>query len=301
MRRLAPWLLLSLLVVGTVAAAALGIAQKPSSSSTSTPSQWVAGVLASTERAGSAHFSYTHVTSSPNPELRGSLSGHGVVDFTTGNVRVSEVDHDITFSASGNQPLHPVSSTSTDDAIVIGETIYQENPIPGLAYTTKYRVLPFTALPRSQRGLSLALNASVALDPLRGPYAVASVTDLGPAEVDGAPTSQYEIEYAPLHVCLPHQARQVVTQRPSRVWVDGAGRLVRVRSTLYFSDRLPRSAKVPAAFAALPRGPVTTVATLTFSELGAPVRVAAPPASAIVSGGSTSFGTATATIDTCRD
>jgi hypothetical protein len=298
MRRLAPWLLLSLLVVGTVAAAALGIAQK--SSSSSTPSQWVAGVLASTERAGSAHFSYTHVTSSPNPELRGSLSGHGEVDFTTGNVRVSEVDHDITFSASGNQPLHPVSSTSTDDAIVIGETIYQEIPIPGLALTTRYRVFPFPALPRSQRGLSLALSASVALEALRGPYAVASVTDLGPAEIDGVATSQYEVEYAPLHVCKPHQATQVVTQRPSRIWVDGAGRLVRVRSTMYFSELTPRSAKLPLAFSGSPQGPVTTVATLTFSELGAPVRVAAPPASSIVSGGSTSFGTATS-IGACRD
>jgi hypothetical protein len=301
MRRLAPWLLLSLLVVGTAAAAALGIAQKPSSTptSSSTPSKWVAGVLASTERAGSAHFSYTHVTSSPNPDLRGSLSGHGVVDFTTGDVRVTEVDHDITFSSTGNQPLHPVPTTSTEDAIVIRGTVYQANPIPGVAFTAEYRVLPFPALPRSQRGLSLALNASVALDALRGPNAVASVTDLGPAEVDGAATSQYEVEYAPLRVCTPHQAPQVLTQRPTRVWLDGAGRLVRVRSTDYFNDRLPRRAKIPAALDGFPRGPVTVVATLTFSEFGAPVRVAAPPASAVVPEGSTSFGTATSKIDAC--
>src|SRR5271168_4969549 len=113
MRRLAPWLLLAVLVAGTAAAAALGIAQKPSSP-TSTASQWVAGVLASTERAASAHFSYTHVTSSPNPDLRGSLSGHGVVDFTTSDVRVTEVDHDITFTSTGKQPLHPVPSTNTE-------------------------------------------------------------------------------------------------------------------------------------------------------------------------------------------
>ncbi len=74
--------------------------------------------------------------------------------------------------------------------------------------------------PRSQRGLSLALNASVALDILRGPYAVAPPTDLGPAEVDGVATSQYEVEYAPLYACTPHQAPQVLTQRPSRVWLD---------------------------------------------------------------------------------
>jgi hypothetical protein len=245
MRRLAPWLLLSLLVVGTAGSAALGIVQKPSSSSTSNASQWVAGVLASTERAGSAHFSYTHVTSSPNPELRGSLSGHGVVDFTTGDVRVTEVDHDITFTSTGKQPLHPVPSTSTEDAIVIGGTVYQANPIPGITFTTKYRVLPFPVLPRSQRGLSLALNASVALDALSGPYAVSSVTDLGPADVDGLATSQYEVKYAPLHVCAPHQAPQVLTQRSSRVWLDDADRIVRVRSTSYYNDRLPKLAVKP--------------------------------------------------------
>jgi len=296
-RRLVPWLLLSLALVGAAAAAALGIAQKSTSAS---PSQWVADVLAATEQAGSAHFSYAHVTSSPNPELRSTLSGHGVVDFTTGDARVTEVDRDITFSSTGNQPLLPVQSTSTEDAIVVGGTVYQANPIPGLAFTERYRVLAFPALPRSQRGFSLALNASVALDTLREPYAVDSVTDLGPAEVDGIATSQYEVEYAPLHVCAPHQAPQVLTQRPSRVWLDDTGRLVQVRSTLYFSDLLPHGVKLPAAFDGFPRGPVTTVATLTFSEFGVPVHVAPPPTSAILPEGGTSSGFAIARTDTCR-
>ena len=127
--------------------------------------------LTATQEAGSAHFSYTHVSLSPNPDLRGTLSGHGEVDFTTDHVRVSEVDRDISFSSTGNQPLHPVSSTTTTDAIVINGTVYEANPIPGLAFAGKYIKLPFPALPRSQRGLSLALNASVALDTLRGPNA----------------------------------------------------------------------------------------------------------------------------------
>ena len=96
--------------------------------------------LTTTESAGSAHFSYTHISSSPNPDLRGSLSGHGEVSFTTDDVRVTEVDRDISFTATGNQPLHPISSTNTTDAIVIKGTIYQANPIPGLAFTEKYRV-----------------------------------------------------------------------------------------------------------------------------------------------------------------
>ncbi len=297
MRRLVPWILLSLLGVVAAAGAALGVTQK---SSPANPSQWIAGVLVATEKAGSAHFSYTHVTSSPNVELRGSLSGHGVVDFITGDAHVNEVDHDISFSSTGNQPLHPVHSTSTEDAIVVGGTVYQANPIPGLAFTREYHVLPFPRLPRSQRWLSLALNASVALDVLHGPNAVASVTDLGPAEVDSVATTQYEIAYAPLHVCAPRQAPQVLTQRPSHIWLDDVGRLVRVRSTLYFSDRLPHGVKLPAALRGFPRGPTTTVATLTFSEFGGAVHATAPPASAVLTGGKTSYGRLIARSDTCR-
>ena len=296
-RRLIPWLLLSLILVGTAAAAALGIAQKSASVA---PAQWVTDVLAATEKAGGAHFSYTHVTSSPNPELRGTLSGHGVVDFTNGDVRVTEVDRDITFSSTGNQPLHPVHSTTSEDAIVVGGTVYQANPIPGLAFTEKYRVLAFPALPRSQRGLSLALNAAIALDALNETYTVDSLTDLGAAEVDGVATTQYEVGYAPLHVCAPHQTPQTLTQRPSRVWIDSAGRLVQVRSTLYFSDRFPHGSKPPTARAGFPHGSQTTIATLTFSDLGKPVQVAAPPTSAIVPEEGTSSGFAITRSDTCR-
>jgi hypothetical protein len=296
-RRLAPWFLGSLLLVGTIAVAAPGTAQGSSSRS---PSRWVADVIATTEGAGSAHFSYSNVTSSPNPELRGSLAGHGEIDFTTGDVRATEVDHDITFSATGHHPLRPVRSTTTLDAIVIGGTVYQANPMRGVALTKKYSKLPSLGVPHSQQGLFLALNASVALDELRGPYAVASVTDLGPAKVAGVATTQYEVKYAPLHVCLPHKAPQVLTQRPSRVWTDDAGRIARVRSTLYFNDRQSREANTLATGRSLPHGAVTTAATLTISEYGVPVRVTAPPKSAVLPESGSSSGLAVAGSDTCR-
>ncbi len=297
MRRLAPYILLSLLLVGAAAGAALGTVQ---GSSTSSPSQWVADALAATEMAGSAHFSYISVTSSPNPDLRGSSTGHGEVDFSTDDVRVTEVDRNISFSSTGDQPLHPVSSTSTMMAIVIGGTDYQAFSIPGLAMTARYSKLPFPTLPRAQRGLPLALDASVALDTLRGPNPVASVTDLGPDDVGGVPTTQYEVDYAPLHVCVPHQTAQVLTQRPSRVWLDSADRIIRVRSTLYFNDNSSGRQKLPAALADVPRGPVTTVATLTFDEYGVPVRVSAPPKSALLTTSGTSFSIGTAKSHTCN-
>jgi hypothetical protein len=277
-----PWLLIALVAVGSAAGAALGLVHK---SAPESPAQWVAAVLATTQQQGTARFSFTQITSSPSPDLRGSLSGKGVVNFARGDARVTEVDHEITFTSTNSQPLHPVHSTNTERAIVIGGTVYQVNPIPGMSFTSRYHVLPFPKLPRSQQGLSLALNAAVALDGLHGPNAVASVRPLGPSEVDGAATTQYEVTYAPFTACAPHQAPVVVRQLPTRVWVDDAGRLVQVRGMSYYSDRPPKGVKIPPSFAGLPMGPITTVATLRFSAFGAPVHVVAPPASTIAPSG----------------
>jgi hypothetical protein len=296
MRRLMPWVLVSLVALGAGAGAALGIAHGTAES----PSPWVAALLARTERAGTARFSYTHVTSSPNADLRGSLSGHGAVNFVTDDAQVTEVDHQISFSSTDNQPLHPVHSSNTLKAIVIGGTVYQANPIPGIGITAQYHVLPFPKLPRAQRGLALALNADVALDSLRGPYALASVRNLGPANIDGAATTRYEVTFAPLRVCVPHQPPAVLTQRPSDVWVDGAGRLLQVRSTSYVNGRPPRGEKLPAAFADFPHAPATTVATFTFSAFGSPVHVVAPPASALAPRGGSSVAYAISLAPSCR-
>ena len=147
MRRLVPWVLLSLVALGAAAGAALGIAHRTAPEA---PSQWVAAVLATTERAATARFSYVHATSSPNADLRGSLSGHGEVDFATGDAQVTEVDHEVGFTSTGNQPLHPVHSSNTVKAVVIGGTVYQANPIPGLPFTAQYHVLRFPKLPRAR-------------------------------------------------------------------------------------------------------------------------------------------------------
>jgi hypothetical protein len=296
MRRLVPWVLVSLVALGATAGAALGVAHRTAPEA---PTLWVAAVLATTERAATARFSYVHATSSPNADLRGSLSGHGEVDFATGDAQVTEVDHEVSFTSTGNQPLHPVHSSNTVKAVVIGGTVYQSNPIPGLPFTAQYHVLPFPKLPGSQRRLSLALNAGVALDALRGPNAVASVRNLGPARIDGVATTQYEVTFASFRVCAPHQPPAVVSQRPSDLWVDGAGRLLQVRST-YVSGLPTRAEKLPAAFGDFPRARATTVATLTFSAFGNPVHVVAPPASALAPRGGSSVGFVVGRSQSCR-
>ena len=195
MRRLVPWVLVSLVALGAAAGAALGIAHGTASES---PSQWVAAVLATTQRAGTARFSYAHVTSSPNADLQGSLSGHGEVNFVTGDAQVTEVDHEISFSSTDNQPLHPVHSSNTVKAVVIGGTVYQANPIPGFRFTAQYHVLAFPKLPRAQRGLALALNAE------RGPRLIAR-TECRGIRTQPGPGQHRRLGHHAVrgHVCAP--------------------------------------------------------------------------------------------------
>lgn len=297
MRRLVPWALLSLVAVGAAAGAALGIMR---GTPPETASQWVAAVLAATQRAGTARFTYTHVTSSPHVDLRDSLSGSGAVNFTAGDAQVSEVDHDISFDSTDNQPAHPVPTTSRTKTIVIGQTVYQANPIPGFRFTAQYHALPFHNLPKAQRGLSLALNAGVALDSLRGSNAVASVRAVGRATIDGTPVTQYRVSFAPVRVCDPHQPPMVLTERPSALWVDDAGRLLQVRSTSYLSGRLPGGERLPSGSGAFPLGPATSVDTLTFSAFGVPVHVVAPAGSALAPSGGSSVAMLVARTPSCR-
>ena len=215
------------------------------------------------------------MTSSANPELRSSLSGKGTVDFATGDVQVSEVEHDITFRSSGEGPLDAVPTTTTEDAVLIGNRLYQAFDPLELPPTRRYVVLSLPKLIASPPAISLALNAAIAASPLDGPNALASVSEVGPSQVDGVAATEYQVAYAALTLCPAHEPVQVLNPPPSDLWVDGAGRLVRVRSTLLVNDRQPKGMKLPAPFAGLPQGSATSVATVTFTNFGDPVRISA--------------------------
>jgi hypothetical protein len=272
-----------LVVLGVAAGAALGIATRHPSSSPS-PAQWVAALLTATEEAGSAHFTYSHLTSSPNPDLRETLRGHGVVDFVRGAVQASEIDHSVTFSSTNGQPFHPVHTVSITQAIVVDGTDYQRPVFAGVAVpNVRYIKLPELAAPSRQRALSLALNASVALGDLTGPFPIIAVRDLGPSVVGRAPTTHYSVVYGPVRSCLPHAAPVVAIQPPTTVWVDAAGRLVQAHSVYQEDTRvLPHGPKLPPAVDGFPRGRSTTVSTLTFSDFGVPIRVTAPAPDAVL-------------------
>jgi hypothetical protein len=295
--------LVGLLGLGVVAGAAIGAAGSPppgppAQSSGPAPAAWVAHLLATTAEAGTAHFAYTHVTTSPVPDLRGSLSGSGAVDFGRGNVEVTEVDHQIELEANGQAPSRAVPVTSTTEQIGIGSTVYRRFPV-GRPGNPSWMKLPFPRQADSQLGLSTALNAAVALDALVGPDPVVGVRDEGPSMVDGVAATKYVVTTAPPSTCSSTRATAPkVAQRPSTVWVDGQGRLLQVRSSEYdrgFPAAVVR--RIPA-LAGFPTGPTVTTATLTFSAFGAPVQIAAPPPSALVQSGS-STGSAVITLKSC--
>jgi hypothetical protein len=292
MRRLVPLALVGLLGLGVAAGAAIGAAGSPSPglarSSSPTPAEWVAHLLATTAGAGTAHFAYTHVTTSPVPDLRATMTGSGVVDFARGDVEVTEVDHQIDFESNGLGPSRAVPTTSTLVEIGIGSTVYQRFPFAGVA-RPPWMKLPFPRQAKGQLGLSTALNAAVALDALVGPEPVVGVRAVGRSAVDGVTATRYIVTTAPPPTCSKTRtAAPKVAMRPSTVWVDGQGRLVQVRSSEYYGGFPAAVAHRVPALAQFPTGPSVTTATLTFSAFGAPVHVAAPPPSTLEQNGSSS-------------
>jgi hypothetical protein len=100
-RRLLPWALVALVGVGSGLGAAFEVASAPQT----TPVQWVANVLSATAEAGSAHFTYSSITTSTNPVLESRVIGRGLVDFTSGGVRVAEMDTNRQLT-TGRSPRH---------------------------------------------------------------------------------------------------------------------------------------------------------------------------------------------------
>ena len=144
----------------------------------------------------------------------------------------------------GHQPLHPVHSTNTEKAIVIGGTVYQANPIPGFRFT----VLPRAAVPEAAPGAAWVLPGAqrgVALDSLQGPM------PWHPCATSVRPRRRRGHHAVRGHVCTLPRLRAA----PAACGGDPASeprlgrrrrRLLQVRSTSYFSGRPPRGAKLPA-------------------------------------------------------
>ncbi len=283
-RRGVPFALLALLLLGTLAAAMAGQVSSPSATatapSTSSPAKWAANLLMTTARAGSAHFAYSHVTASPNPTFRGTITGSGAINFRAGTVRVNELEQQQP-PQNVIEPARAIERPSRNviSMIGVGKAAYQS--INGL--NGPWLRMAIARDPRAQLGLEYAANASVALGGLEGLEPIASVQTLGPANLDGVATTRYLVTNAPV-LCGRSDTADLQKQGPTTVWVDHDGRLVQARWTVATGGTLPAA---PSAVFGL--GPAKTTATLTFSRFGSPVTIAAPRRIINPAGSSTSF------------
>jgi hypothetical protein len=286
-RRAIPWALVGLLGIGVAVGAALGAANSPNTvqvqSASPTQAEWVAHVLATTRAAGTAHLTFGEVTASANPDLRGSSLGSGTVNFAVGTVRTTEVQHQIDWSIAPGGAITPHPQTESETEIGVGSTLYVSNGWlqSGLGFTR------LSHAPRAASVLGLRGTAAAPLFALSPPFAVVSVRNLGPAWLDGTATTSYEVRTRLHHDCptpaatrAPHATMLAApTAQTTTMWVDGKGRLVQARSSVYNSGNIPAASLKSDPWANdRPQGSTILTTTVRLSAFGAPVTIAAPNA-----------------------
>jgi hypothetical protein len=272
MRRFVPWILLGLLTVSAAAGVALGVADQASQ----TPAQWASHALATTARAGTARFTDSVTVFGSHARAETEDRGYGLVDFTSGDV------------SSTDKGRNPTSTTRT---ISVGATWYVEVSSGLRSHWAKVS-LPHK--PLGTLGLGATPGGLIALSGLSGYERVVGVRQVGPPDVGGTVT-EYVVTTAPPPVCPEqHQDSSGLSfkQLPTTVWLDQAGRIVRVRSQFQESFG-PLPAGTDPAISNVIKGGETIhfVATLHFSDFGLPVTISAPPTGRSP-GGEESSGTA---------
>jgi len=300
-RRIIPWALVLLIGVGAGLGAVLGAANSPGPAGTAGSAvltgaraqQWLRGVLAATKAAGTAHLGFSQITTSPEPDLRGSGSGTGVVDFATRSFRVGETDRGIEVSSENGGPMRAHAETTTNGEIAIGRSVYEDFGLPGFEDNWTKQ-----SLPRDEGALGLGSAGAFGgvLSLLTGPFSAVVVSDLGPTVVSGEPATRYRVQVQVAPTCPSSQHSRAPFGRAT-VWLDAQGRLVQVGVTSSFSAELPASFVEKNPEIAGPRGPITLTSTLRLSAFGAPVRVKAPDLAAsrgrtFTVGGASSTGSA---------
>ena len=285
-----PWALLGVLGVGVAVAALVGQVQSPAASSTI----WLANLLTTTAAAGSAHLRISSVGLSADPTERSSSVATGVIDFTTGNFRFNQVNHEISFASTNGGSPQPVPYNWGETEIAIGQSLYEKDFVT--VSNVSSSLLPTTwnkyINPRNVHqafGLDAGTAAENAVSGLSGILPVTSTRSLGPATVNGVDTTRYVVTYGTPALCASGSATPVPAPGTgsrgslaraakafepdvgsTTLWVDGQGRLVQVRASTSTSARELKSV---GAFAT---ASLTNVTTLTFSDFGAPVHIVAP-------------------------
>jgi hypothetical protein len=285
MRRALPWSLLALVGLGSGLGAFAGVSSAPGSSA----SAWVINVLRTTASAGTAHFDYSQITTSANPAERDDSVGSGQVNFTTGSVRTTAIEHDTQATGGSSGSTQEVLTTQKQLEINIGSTLYSTVLINGHA-APWFKVNGWHDA-RVGFGLVAAPNAGAAFDGLVGGQTpVAQVREIGATTLNGEATTRYQVTDAPPQIC-PSARKSALTeaQGPTTVWIDAKGRLVQVQVSIHFKGHIPARelAKLPAEARAF-ANPSTTTTTFRLTDFGAPVHIAPPPSRMILGNGGSS-------------
>lgn len=271
MRLILPWAFLGLLALGAGLGAALGQLDSPGE----TLVRWIDGVVLATQGAGSARLQFTTVTTSADPSLASKSAGVGVINFSEGDFRVTTLNRQHQFESINGGAPRLTGQIWGEETIAIGQTVYSRLQAgPAFSGWSKVR---FPRRERQDFGLA-ATGAEDAVGGVVGPTPVAAVRPLGRGSVRGVPAARYRIATEPLYIC-GERGRTLYVHRfaPTTLWVDSDGRLLQARTSLHTPGSTspgppdPAGRSQPIVVAAS-----TTVATLTFSDFGVPVHIAAP-------------------------
>jgi hypothetical protein len=242
-------------------------------------SVWVNDLLSTTAAAGTAHLRFSSVTTSPDPSQHSAFVGQGVIDFTNGNNRITQLNHQVGSESTNGGPVRQVEDTFTEESIAIGQTLYRNDDVVLAGHSLPAAWIK-SNLPRDIHkafGLDAGSGAEDAVAGLAGIESVASLQTLGPGTVDGVSSTRYLITNQPVELCAHGQTVSLPLIAPTTVWVDGRGRLLQTRvATHAAAGQLPAGLRKLLGGTSPPTVPSATVTTLTFSDFGAPVHIAAP-------------------------
>jgi hypothetical protein len=198
-----------------------------------------------------------------------SLTGSGNFDFTNNAAQLA-----VNIGVEGQQ--------ENLQMVYLGGTLYENLPQIGEVVPGKSWVALDLASAQQSAGQGAA--GELGGDPLASLQALAqqgnTVNALGPSTVNGQSVQGYSVTLVPSaiqreiqHENIPAWLRQSVSKELSgslseTVYLDGAGQLVRTTESI--TESLGTS------------GPVTGQLSFDFSDYGAPVSIAAPPASDVI-------------------
>jgi hypothetical protein len=253
-------------------AAALGVVQSSTSGLT------VAEVIAATTAAHSAQVTDRSVTSSANPDLRGTSVTLGDADFATGNSSSTTTSHSIVFETPNNGPTVETVQVDTTRQRSIGRQAYRQFAKTPIG--TMWVKLPSAfAGHRGLVGTIFGIDAS-ALGLLVAPASDLALTPLRTTTLGGTPVTIYHVDVtSPKAACMagvPYATSGTVALG-TEIWVDGRSRLVEAQSRRMFTlGRFPvrLGASLPAPGFT---GTAVMTSTLLLRDFGEKVRVAAPP------------------------